>query len=529
MLTPRPARFARLAFSASFVLWALSSLAGCAAAPAVTTPAGPAITEPPAAGNAAAGQTVPGPAMPAPETAAATAPATPIADAYRDVAGRILQAALADHEDSYAKLAYLTDRIGHRLSGSVGLERAVAWAARVMQEEGHENVRADKVMVPHWVRGKESAALLAPVERPLHVLGLGNTVGTGPRGVTAEVVVADSFEQLEAMGRDAVAGKIVLYNKAMPHYHPDTGSGYGEVSAYRMNGPSRAARLGARAVLLRSVTARSLRSPHTGTLIYEDDTPRIPAAAITTEDADLIARLAAAGTAPRVQLTLGARMLPDAASANVLAELRGSERPDEVIVIGAHLDSWDVGQGAHDDGAGCITMMHALTLLRRLDLRPRRTIRVVLFTNEENGIRGARAYARDHGAEDHVMALESDSGAFAPLGFRVQAGDPALAQMRDIVTLLAPIDATWAEQGFSGVDIMPLAQAGVPTLGLEVDGATYFDYHHTHADTLDKVDPAQLARNVAAVAVVAYVIADMPARFGGPRAAAPHDAAASAH
>lgn len=442
------------------------------------------------------------------------APATPIADQYRDVAKTIVKAALADRE-AYTKLTYLTDRIGHRLSGSKALERAIAWSAKVMADEGHENVRTEKVMVPHWVRGEESGEILAPTAHELHVLGLGMTVGTGPDGVEGEVVVIDDFKQLPSLSGGQLQGKIVLFNKKLPPFDPVRGTGYGEVSRYRTAGPSMVAKLGAKAALMRSITAHSLRSPHTGTLRYEDSVPKIPSAAITTEDADLIARLSASGDPVRVRLTLGAKHLPDAESANVIAELRGRERPDEIVVIGAHIDSWDAGQGAHDDGAGCVTMMQALTVLRKLGLRPRRTIRVVLFTNEENGLRGARAYFRDHKneVENHVMALESDSGAFAPLGFRVQSNDTALAQMKDIASLLESIGATQAIKSFSGADLIPLAEAGVPTLGLHVDLSKYFDYHHTHADTLDKVDPTHLAQHVAVAAVAAYVIADMPQRF----------------
>ncbi|HWN71462.1 MAG TPA: M20/M25/M40 family metallo-hydrolase, partial [Haliangium sp.] len=426
---------------------------------------------------------------------------------------------------AYDKLAYLTDRIGHRLSGSPALEQAVAWAMRVMREEGHENVRAQKVMVPHWVRGQESASLIAPVTRPMALLGLGQSVGTGLQGITAEVVVVESFEELEQMGAAKVSGKIVLFNKKMAAYTAEHGSGYGDVVGYRSGGAVAAAKLGARAMLMRSVTAHSLRTPHTGSLRYDDKVPKIPGAAISTEDAELIARLVASGETVKVRLTMGARMLPDAASANVIAELVGREAPGEIVLIGCHIDSWDVGQGAHDDGAGCVVMMQALTVLRELGLRPRRTIRVVLFTNEENGLRGAFAYAEENpgAVTSHVMAMEADSGGFAPHGFSVEANEHALVQMRDIATLLAPLGATRIDAGGSGADLIPLARAGVPGLGVRTEGSRYFDYHHTDADTLDKVDPVHLAGNVAAVATVAYVIADMPQRFGQPAAGEPDE------
>lgn len=431
-----------------------------------------------------------------------------IAERYGEVAQKIMTHARADR-GAYAKLEYLADRIGHRLAGSPALDRAIEWAVKTMKDDGLD-ARAEKVMVPHWVRGTEDAAITAPVERPLKMLGLGGSVGTPKGGITAKVVVVESFDDLEAKAAQ-VKGNIVLYNVAMPPYSETKGSGYGEVSQYRGKGPSRAAKLGAVAVLMRSVTAHSLRTPHTGALRYDDKLPKIPAAAITVEDALLIARLAAKDPVT-VKLRMDAQTLPDAPSANVIGELKGKDKPDEIVVIGAHIDSWDVGQGANDDGAGCVIMMHALATLKQLGLAPRRTIRVVLFTNEENGLAGARAYAKDHEAElaKHVMALEADSGSFAPKGFSVETKDPKqVERYAEIAALLAPINATRVRAGGSGADLIPMVAAGVTGLGLDVDGKTYFDTHHTEADTLDKVDPKTLADSVAAVAVLAYIAADL--------------------
>lgn len=439
--------------------------------------------------------------------AADAAPATPLADRYRADAERIIAAARADRR-AYARLAELTDGVGARLSGTPALDRAIAWAVARFTADGHP-ARTEAVMVPRWERGVESARLVAPVARDLAMLGLGGSVATPAGGLTAPVVVVRSWDELAARAAE-VKGAIVLYDVAMPAWTEEGGTGYGTVVPFRVGGASAAARLGAVAVLVRSVTARSLRSPHTGAMRYADDAPRIPAAAIATEDADLLARLAAAGPV-RVQLQMSARTLADAPSANVIAELRGRERPDEIVVIGAHLDSWDVGQGAHDDGAGVVHVMTALGLLRELGLTPRRTIRAVLYTNEENGLRGGRGYAAAHVGEPHVAAFESDSGGFAPRGFSATVGDDAgrLATLVELGGLLAPLGATAIEVGEAGADVSPLVSQGVLGLGLRVDGRTYFDYHHSAADTLDKVDPAALADGVAALAVMAYVLADL--------------------
>jgi hypothetical protein len=450
----------------------------------------------------------PPPEAPPPETPP-PAPPTPIADAHRAAADKILAAALAD-EGAWAKLTHLCDRIGARLSGSPQLVAAGKWAVETMTADGHENVHTEKVMVPHWVRGDASAEIVSPVRQPIGVLTLGNSIPTPKKGVTGEVVVVDSFGQLDALGEKGVKGKIVLFNKAMPPYTPEKGTGYGEVSRYRFNGPKRAGELGASLALMRSVTARSLYTLHTGSTAPQEKGKEIPSATITTEDADLIARLAKKETVT-LKVVLSPRTLEDAESANVVGELRGREKPDEVVVLAAHLDSWDVGQGAHDDGAGVVMMMQSITLLRKLGLIPRRTIRVVLYTNEENGIRGALAYPEAHKDElhEHVAAIEADSGGFAPEGFTTSGNTEAIAVLGDAVTLLRSIDATRVTPGFAGVDIMTLEPAGVPTLGLDVDGSRYFDYHHTEADTLDKVNPDELRRALAAVTVMAYVLAEM--------------------
>jgi hypothetical protein len=451
----------------------------------------------------------------------AAAPARPLAPAYKNAATRIIQAALAD-EGAWKKLAHLCDRIGNRPSGSRAMAQAIAWARATLAADGHEAVRTEEVKVPVWERGEEEAVLVRPVERRLALLGLGGTVPTPAAGLEADLVVARSFEALAALGEKA-RGKIVLYTHRLEPVGPGQSPSYRTAYPFRAEGATRAARQGAVASLVRSLATSSLRSPHTGTMDYGPGVPKIPAAALATEDADLLERLAASGERVTVRLRMGARTRPDVTEANVVGELRGRERPDEVVVVGAHLDSWDVGQGAHDDGAGVAAAMQALTLLRGLHLVPRRTVRVVLFANEEHGGRGGAGYAERHKGElaQHVAALETDSGGGRPLGVglaRDKAKGPAGRVgdevLRALATLLAPIGADRTQSGGSGgADVRLLGEGGVPIVVYESDQSRYFDYHHSQADTLDKVDRDDLRKNVAALAVTAYLLADMPGQL----------------
>jgi carboxypeptidase Q len=418
------------------------------------------------------------------------------------VADSIVDAALSDSA-AYERLAVLVDRFGPRFSGTDNLERALDWILGEMRADGLENVRGEPVMVPRWVRGEESATLVEPRLRVLPMLGLGGSIGTPPEGITSEVVVVGSWEELEQRADEAV-GRIVLFNVPF--------TGYGETVQYRSGGAIAAARAGAVAALLRSVTPHSLQSPHTGAMGYAEGVPRIPFAAVTVEDAAMMQRMVDRGERVVVRLMMGARSLPDVESRNVVAELVGREFPNEVVVLGGHIDSWDVGQGAMDDGGGSVAAWEAVRLLRRLGLRPRRTVRVVLWTNEENGLRGGLGYRDAHATEldDHVLAIESDAGVFKPLGFGFGGSDDAYAIVRDIGSLLARIDADSIARPGGGADIGPLMREGVPGMGLRVDGREYFWYHHTDADTIDKLDPREIAECVAAMAVMAYVVAELP-------------------
>lgn len=431
-----------------------------------------------------------------------------------------LQAAALSSDYAYTQLAHLCNNIGPRLSGSLQAQHAVQYVAAEMRRLGLD-VRLEKVLVPHWVRGVETAELVEfPGQAPettqkIVLTALGGSVATLPGGLTAEIVVVDTFEHLASLGRAKVAGKIVLFNARFDKQMAAqgfAGQAYGQAVAYRGAGPSAAARLGAVASLVRSVGGADYRLPHTGGFGYAGDAPKIPAAAVAAEDADLIAYLTRQGPV-RLRLTLTPQTLPDVESYNVIADLKGSEHPEQVIIVSGHLDSWDLGTGAIDDGAGVAVAMEAIQLIKRLGLRPKRTIRMIAWMNEENGLMGGRTYANDHKQEvaDHVAAIESDLGAGHPVGFSAHVAAKGLDMLRPIATVLQASGAgiITQSQNAEGADVSPLDAAGVPTLAPIQDNRTYFDYHHTAADTLDKVVPRELAENAAVVAVLAYAIANL--------------------
>ena len=373
-----------------------------------------------------------------------------------------------------------------------------------MTKDGLANVRAEKVMVPKWVRGQESAVIVEPPEHPLAMLGLGGSVATPPAGVEADVLVVKDYKDLEQRAADA-KGKIVLFN--VPY------TTYGETVAYRAGGATAAAKYGAVASLVRAVGPMAHRTPHTGGMNYGDATTKIPTAAISAEDANRLQRLADRGVRVRVRLKMEAHFEPDVESANVVGELVGRERPNEIVLVGCHFDSWDVGAGASDNGVGCVVTWEALRLMKKLGIQPRRTVRVVLFTNEENGLRGGNGYRDAHAATagQHVFALESDSGVFAPAGLGFTGSDMARQRIADIGTLLVPLGLQAIGPGGGGADIGPISQAGkVPMMAYEGDSTRYFTIHHTPADTVDRIAPDEVSKAAAAIAVVAYVVADMP-------------------
>jgi Zn-dependent M28 family amino/carboxypeptidase len=468
----------------------------------------------------------------------------PLATTYKPAADKLIAASLADPE-GYANLQYLCDHIGKRVSGSESLLTAIAWATGLMKQEGFSNVHTQAATVPHWVRGEESGEIVAPVTKKLHLLGLGMSVATPPAGITAEVVVVPDFAALKALGKAGVAGKIVVFNA--PY------KGYGQTVMYRTAGPSQAAALGAAGVLVRSITPLAVQLPHTGTTVYDETQPKIPAAAISLEDAMMLERLQAEGKPVKVHFAMQAHMEAPQVAANVMGDIVGTEHPEQIVVIGGHIDSWDVGQGAQDDGSGIMATLAAAHEILKSGLKPKRTIRVCFWVNEENGGAGGKAYRAalsEAELKNHVAAIEMDGGAEPPIGFgygaapgggrrRSAPGDPAtpaaapglspaeehsLALLNDIGTLILPVLTNSASRtvvmpGGGGSDISPLMADGVPGLGESTTGAHYFDWHHTEADTLDKVDPTDFRRNVASLAVMTYILADMPETLTGHKGA----------
>ena len=434
----------------------------------------------------------------------------PIAAKYGADADRLIDAALKDSA-AWNRLAQLTDTFGNRLSGSQALENTIDWVLAEMKKDGLDNVHGEAVKVPHWVRGDESLTLVSPRKASLPMLGLGGSVATPKQGITAPVMVVGSFDELTARAAEA-KGKIVVFDVPFTQY--------GQTVRYRASGAVAAARVGALAALVRSVTPMSLRTPHTGALRYDSTVKKIPSAALTVEDAMMFRRMIVRGQKVVVTLKMSAHMLPDAPSRNTIAELRGSELPDEVVIVSGHLDSWDVGQGAMDDGGGVVAAWEAVRLMKQLGLHPRRTVRVVAWTNEENGTAGGNGYRDAHRADlaKHVLAIESDEGVFKPHGVGFTGTDSATAIVKRVAALLTRIGANGVVPGGGGADVGPMMALGVPGMSPDVDGSKYFWYHHTEADTMDKLDPHEMALCVATIAVMAYVIADLPEAL--PRSAA---------
>ncbi|MBI3110598.1 MAG: M20/M25/M40 family metallo-hydrolase [Ignavibacteriales bacterium] len=432
---------------------------------------------------------------------------TPIPSNYDSLAQAIVREALGSNH-SYALLNDLVIKVGNRLSGSPANAKAVAWARNTMERLGFENVRLEPVMVPKWVRGNvEEAFILHPdgKQERLNIVALGGSIATPNKGITAGVVEVKSFEELRSLGA-AAKGKVVFFNRPMDRTLMTTFAGYSGAVNQRGRGAVEAAYAGGVAAIVRSMTTRLDDVPHTGGMGYADTVAKVPTAAVSTVGAERLSALLKEGKNIRLQIKLSAQSFPDVESANVLGELRGTEKPEEVVVIGGHLDSWDKGQGAHDDGAGCVHAIEALRILKSLGLQPKRTIRAVMFANEENGLRGGTAYAaQERLGEKHIAAIESDAGGFAPRAFGVS--EPAYEKVLAWASALRFVGIDRVQRGGGGADIGPLMRKGVPGLGLIPEGHRYFDYHHSDSDTIDKVNERELALGSAAMALMAWLVA----------------------
>lgn len=421
---------------------------------------------------------------------------------YKPAAEQFIVAATNSHF-AFDRLTVLCDTFGPRFSGTPSLEKSIDWILAEMKKDGLENVHGEEVMVPRWVRGEESAELIQPYRQNLPMLGLGGSIGTPLKGITAEVFVVKSFDDLKQNATKA-RGKIVLFNQPFTEYS--------KTVLIRSRGAMEAAQAGAIASLVRSVTPVSLQTPHTGNMRYTNAFPKIPHAAITVEDAELMQRMQDRGEKIVVRLKMEAKTLADVPSRNVIGEIRGREKPEEIIIISGHIDSWDVGQGAMDDAGGCVAAWEAVRLMHKLGLRPRRTVRVVFWTNEENGIAGAKGYVERHKneLEKHVLAIESDEGTFKPSGFAFAGSEAAHRTVTGIAELLKGIEAGEIAGEAGGADVSKLHDKGIPIMDLRVDGTKYFWYHHTSADTMDKLDRHEVNLCTATLAVMAYVVAEIP-------------------
>lgn len=435
---------------------------------------------------------------------------------------KIRDAALGS-DFAYKQLAHLANNIGPRLSGSQQASAAVNYVADELRKLGAD-VRIEKVMVPHWVRGEERAELIeypgmAPQTTQKVVLtALGMSVATPPQGIVADVITVRDINELRKTPKEKVQGKIVVFTNRYDERMAEAGeafSAYGIAVTERAIGASEAARLGAVGVVIRSVGGANYRLPHTGTLIYLPDAPKIPATAATSEDIDTIADLVQQGNV-RMHLVLTPQTLPDAESANVVADIKGSEHPEQVVVVGGHLDSWDLGRGAIDDGSGVVSAMQVIQTIKEMGLKPKRTIRVIAFMNEENGGRGSEDYTKDHQAElaNHVGAIEMDNGAGHALGIIAHASADSIAKMQMVSGVLHEQGADIIRYlpSAPGSDIEKLDAAGVPTFAPHNDGRKYFDYHHTPADTLDKVDKRELQENASVLSVLSWYLANVEER-----------------
>lgn len=425
---------------------------------------------------------------------------------YRPIAEKLIKLSNRD-SSAWHRLAYMTDVFGPRLSGSENLEKSLDWMLSEMKKDNFVNVREEKVMVPHWYRVFESAELLHPRKANIPIFALGGSISTPSDGITAEVVVVRDKDELEKLGVDKIKGKIVVYNQPFLNY--------GQSVQYRFYGAQWAGKFGAVASLIRSVSPNTSRNLHTGMMAYNDSIPKIPHAAISPEDAMLLERLISYGITPKLNIKLDVRTEEDFESRNIMGEIPGSKYPNEIIAMGGHSDSWDAGTGAQDNGSGCISTWMAAKLIKEAGLTPKRTIRVVQWVNEENGVRGGNSYRDTHKDEKHILMFEHDSGVFPPSAIRLSGADSILSTLKYAEPLFKMINEEMiVGNGGGGVDIGPMTKIGVPGMSLSTNGqGKYFYYHHSHSDMVDKVDPYHLNQNIAAIALAIYIYSDLETIF----------------
>lgn len=414
--------------------------------------------------------------------------------------------------EAYSNLEDLTSNVGARLSGSPEAAAAVEWSKQIMEGYGFDKVYLQEVMVPHWVRGEREVARIASSNKytgqTINVRALGKSVGTGEAGIVANVIEIKELSELEKLGKKGVEGKIVFINKPMDQRYIETGNAYGDAYEIRGDGPSEAAKYGAIGVVIRSLSTIADDFPHTGSLNYVEDLPKIPAVAAGVISADLLSKALKDDKDLKLFIKTNCETLPDVLSFNVIGEIMGSEKPEEIIVVGGHLDSWDLGTGAHDDGSGCVHSIEAMRALKAIGYKPKRTIRVVMFMNEENGLKGGKKYAEiaKEKGENHIAALESDSGGFAPRGFNMSGDEKAISKVSQWRKLFEPYGIYDFSSPGGGADIGPLEDQGTLLIGLVPESQRYFDYHHTDNDTFDKVNKRELHLGAAGMASLIYMI-----------------------
>lgn len=414
---------------------------------------------------------------------------------------------------AYNNLRYLCKKVGPRLSGSPGAALAVEQTARMLHEAGADTVYLQPCMVPHWVRGEKEtgkATLTTGKSIPLNIVALGNAVGTPAAGINAGIVEVKNFQELDALGPDKIKGKIVFYNYRMDPRHINTFRAYGEAGVYRSQGPSRAAALGAVGVIVRTLSPVLDDHPHTGATRYDEDKPKIPAVAISTNGAVELSELIAAGKVKSVYIKTNCKMLEDVLSYNVVGEMRGSALPEEVITVGGHLDSWDLAEGAHDDGTGCVQSIEIIRAFKAMGIRPKRSVRAVMFMNEENGLRGGTKYAEIARTEPRkfIMALESDAGGFTPRGFGFSATSAQNSKIRSWQPLFRPYGALEFNEGGGGADIGPLRPLGTALIGLNPDSQRYMDLHHARTDVFEAVSERELNLGTVVMAAMVYLVSE---------------------